>query len=119
VGFDEQASEEFAAPPIPALYAQSYSLEPLPTERYELDSGWSLVSSLGVEASYPLGPLGFSAALAGLLPLRAAKSDWGDTSSLSHVGAEVSVGLWFSLGQRSAVAVTDPSVTQTPDESSQ
>jgi hypothetical protein len=112
VGFDEQPAKRFAAPEMPispVMPIQSVTADPLPSQRYELDHGWSVASSLGLEASYRLGSLGFSAALVGLLPLRRAHSDWGDATSLSHVGAEMSIGIWLAFGQASAAGSSAPS----------
>jgi hypothetical protein len=114
VGFDEQPAKLFAAPEMPVTPVtplRPATAEPLPSQRFELDRGWSFVSSLGVEASYRLGSLGFSAALVGLLPLVSAKSDWGDTTSLSHVGAEMSLGIWLAFGA-SAAGSSGPSVAE-------
>lgn len=114
VGFDEQPSERFAAPEMPSTPVtplRTATADPLPSQRYELDRAWSLVSSLGVEASYRLGSLGLSAALVGLVPLLRAESDWGDTTSLSHVGAELSFGIWLAFGQASAAGSSAASTT--------
>jgi hypothetical protein len=105
VGFDEQPSELFAAPaaPNPAVGpVQTPRPDPLPVERYALDQAWSLVGRLGVEARYRIDSLGLSMALVGLVPIVRAESDWGDSTSLSHTGAELSLGFWFALGQREA-----------------
>src|SRR5690606_35267290 len=63
-----------------------------------LDHGWAIAASLGCEGRARVGALGFSLALAGLVPLLPARSDWGDHSSLDTLGAQVRAGVWMLLG---------------------
>jgi hypothetical protein len=65
-----------------------------------LDHGWALAASLGIEGRVRTGPVGFSLALAGLVPLVPARSDWGNQTSLDALGVQLRAGIWVLLGSR-------------------
>jgi hypothetical protein len=63
-----------------------------------LDHGWALAASVGVEGRARTGPLGFSVALAGLVPIVPARSDWGEQTSLDRFGVQLRAGVWLAIG---------------------
>lgn len=65
-----------------------------------LDHAWALAASLGIEGRVRTGPVGFSLALAGLVPLVPARSDWGNQTSLDALGVQLRAGIWVLLGSR-------------------
>jgi hypothetical protein len=64
-----------------------------------LDHAWALAASLGVEGRVQTGPLGFSVALAALVPLVPPRSDWGNQTSLDTFGVQLRAGVWVLLGK--------------------
>lgn len=64
-----------------------------------LDHAWALAASLGVEGRARTGPLGFSLALAALVPLVPARSDWGNQTSLDTLGVQLRAAIWVLLGR--------------------
>jgi len=69
------------------------------SEVVPLDASWWLLARAGLEGRYRRGAIGMSLALTALVPIVPAESDWGDTTSLDRVGAEVSAGVWLALGR--------------------
>lgn len=64
-----------------------------------LDRAWALAASLGIEGRVQTGPVGFSLALAGLVPLVPPRSDWGNETSLDTLGVQLRAGIWVLLGK--------------------
>jgi hypothetical protein len=64
-----------------------------------LDRAWALAASLGIEGRALTGPVGFSLALAGLVPLVPPRSDWGNQTSLDTLGVQLRAGVWVLLGK--------------------
>jgi hypothetical protein len=113
VGFDERVrlegtpallDNQGAATPSDNLSDDVLDEIPAAGQAYDqdqaLDHGWALAASLGVEGRVRTGPLGFSLALAGLVPLVPARSDWGNQTSLDAFGMQLRAGVWMLLGSR-------------------
>jgi hypothetical protein len=64
---------------------------------FPLDHGWSVTSTWTIEGSFRAGSFGASAALSALLPLKTAKSDWGNTTFPNVFGVEGSIGVWMAV----------------------
>lgn len=110
VAFDQRWTEGEQPQPLSVYRRTSdivFERAALPEGRTQrLDRDWALAASVGLEGRFQTGPIGLSLALAGLLPLSSARSDWGNDPSFDSVGVQLRAGVWMLLGSR-AVPATD------------
>jgi hypothetical protein len=105
VRFDERMTLEEPLPFAATAGVSDDVLAPIDgaTRVYEatepLDRAWALAASVGIEGRVQTGPVGFSLALAGLVPLAAPRSDWGNQTSLDTLGVQLRAGVWVLLGK--------------------